>query len=90
MGIDLIVDISFLFTLAVFMAFRLFCFFLVPLSSLFLSFPFSYLVFKIGLEVIKRSCSIQLSIKFLLLIHVKMPTIVGILTCMSRKNSIIC
>ena len=29
------------------------------------------------------SCSTQLSMKFFLLIHVKMPTIVGILTCMS-------
>ena len=80
MGIDLIVDITFLFTLAAFMAIRVSCFFPVPLSSLFLSFPFSYLVFKIGLEVIKRSCSIQLSIKFSLLIHAKMPTIVGTLT----------
>ena len=31
----------------------------------------------------------QLSIKFFLLIHVKMPTIVGILTCMSGKNNIL-
>ena len=42
-----------------------------------------------GLEVIKLfSCSTQLSMKFFPLINVKMPTIVGILTCMSRKNSI--
>ena len=34
-------------------------------------------------------CSTQLSMKFFLLISVKMPTIVGILTFMSRKNSII-
>ena len=32
----------------------------------------------------------QLSMKFFLLISVKMPTIVGILTFMSRKNSILC
>ena len=31
----------------------------------------------------------QLSMKFFLLINVKMPTIVGILTFMSRKNSIL-
>ena len=42
-----------------------------------------------GPEVIKLfSCSTQLSMKFFLLINVKMPTIVGILTFMSRKNSI--
>ena len=35
------------------------------------------------------SCSTQLSMKFFLLINVKMPTIVGILTFMSRKNSIL-
>ena len=35
------------------------------------------------------SCSTQLSMNFFLLINVKMPTIVGILTFMSRKNSIL-
>ena len=41
-----------------------------------------------GLEVIKLfSCSTQLSMKFFQLINVKMPTIVDILTIMSRKNS---
>ena len=40
-------------------------------------------------EVIKKSCSTQLSMKFFLLINVKMPTVVGILTFMSRKNSIL-
>ena len=41
-------------------------------------------------EVIKLfSCSTQLSMKFFLLINVKMPTIVGILTFMSGKNSIL-
>ena len=35
------------------------------------------------------SCSAQLSMKFFLLINVKMPTTVGILTFMSGKNSII-
>ena len=43
-----------------------------------------------GPEVIKLfSCSTQLSMKFFLLIYVKMPVIVGILTFMSRKNSIL-
>ena len=42
-------------------------------------------------EVIKLfSCSTQLSINFFLLINVKMPTIVGILTFMSGKNIILC
>ena len=41
-------------------------------------------------EVIKLfSCSTQFSTKFFLLINVKMPTIVGILTFRSRKNSIL-
>ena len=45
---------------------------------------------KTGPEVIKLfSCSTQLSMKFSPLINVKMPTIVGILTCMSGKNNII-
>ena len=35
------------------------------------------------------SCSAHLSMKFSLLINVKMPTIVGILIFMSRKNSIL-
>ena len=43
-----------------------------------------------GPEVIKKnSCSTQLSMKFFLLINVKMPTIVGILTFVNRKNSIL-
>ena len=42
-----------------------------------------------GPEVIKLiSCSTELSMKFFLLINVKMPTTVGILTLMNRKNSI--
>ena len=41
-----------------------------------------------GPEIIKLfSCSIQLSVKFFLLVNVKMPTIVGISTFMGRKNS---
>ena len=40
--------------------------------------------------IILFSCSTQLSMKFFLLINVKMPTAVGILTFMSRKNSLIC
>ena len=39
-----------------------------------------------GLEVIKL---FELCMKFFLLINVKMPTIVGILTFMSRKNNIL-
>ena len=40
-----------------------------------------------GPEVIKLfSCSAQLRLKFILLINVKMPTIVGILTFMSKIN----
>ena len=43
-----------------------------------------------GPEVIKLfSCSTQLSMNFFLLVNVKMPTIVGILTFMSGKNSIL-
>ena len=41
-----------------------------------------------GLEVINYFlCSTQLSTKFILLINVKMPTIVGILKFMSRINT---
>ena len=41
-----------------------------------------------GTEVIKNvSSSKQLSMEIILLINVKMPTIAGILTLMSRKNS---
>ena len=40
------------------------------------------------LEVIKLfSCSTQLSIKFIMLINVKMPTIVGILIFISMINT---
>ena len=43
-----------------------------------------------GPKVIKLfSCSTQLSMKFFLLINVKMPKIVGILTFMSGKYSIL-
>ena len=41
-----------------------------------------------GSEVIKLfSCSTQLSMKFIMLINVKMPTIVGILTLISMINT---
>ena len=41
-----------------------------------------------GPEAIKLfPCSTQLSMKFILLINVKMPTIVGILTFMSMINT---
>ena len=36
----------------------------------------------------KISCSTQMSMKFFQLINIKMPTVVGILTFMTRKNSI--
>ena len=43
-----------------------------------------------GPEVIKLfPCSTQLNMIFFLLINLKMPTYVGILTFMSRKNSIL-
>ena len=43
-----------------------------------------------GPEVIKLfPWSIQLSMEFFLLKNAKMPTIIGILTFMSRKNSIL-
>ena len=43
-----------------------------------------------GPEIIKLfSCSALVSMKFSLPINVKMPTIVGILTFISRKNSIL-
>ena len=43
----------------------------------------------LGPEVIKLfSCSTQLSTKFILLINVQMPTIVGILTFISRINTL--
>ena len=49
-----------------------------------------YLVQHSGPEVIKLfSCSTQLSMRFILLINVKMPTSVGILTFMGGKNSIL-
>ena len=45
-------------------------------------------LYKTGPEVIKLCpCSTQLSTKFILLINVKMPTIVGILTFISRINT---
>ena len=43
-----------------------------------------------GPKVIEHfSCSTQLSMKIFVLINVEMPTIVGISTFMSRKNSIL-
>ena len=41
-----------------------------------------------GLEIIKLfSCLTELSMKFILLINVKMPAMVGILTFISRINT---
>ena len=52
--------------------------------------PTSHSYIRSGPKFIKKiSCSTQLSMKFFLLINVKMPTIVSILTLMSRKNSIL-
>ena len=51
---------------------------------------FSFLMLSPGPEVIKLfSCSTQLSMNFFLLTNVEMPNIVGILTYMNRKNSIL-
>ena len=44
-------------------------------------------LFNPGTDVIKNSCSAQLSIKFIMLINVKMPTIIGILTFISMINT---
>ena len=45
---------------------------------------------KTGPDVIKLcSCSTQFTMKLFMLINVKMPTTVGILTFMSRKNRIL-
>ena len=41
------------------------------------------------LSILSFSCSTQRSMNFFLLINVKMPTIVGILTFMSGKNNIL-
>ena len=64
--------------------FPFFCFFKVNLCHSFLkncgSWPRGYNFF---------SCSSQLSMKVFLLINVKMPTIVGVSTFMSRKNSVL-
>ena len=41
-----------------------------------------------GLKVLKQfSCSAHLGMKLILLINIKMPTIVGILTFISRMNN---
>ena len=49
---------------------------------------YSILFKRLGPEVIKLfSCSTQLSTKFILVIYVKMPTIVGILTFISMINT---
>ena len=46
-------------------------------------------ILKPGPEAIKNSCSTQPKMKFFLLINVKMPIMVGILTFMSRQTSIL-
>ena len=57
------------------------------LCSYELSMKRSFITSGPGPEVIKLfSCSAQLRLKFILLINVKMPTIVGILTFISRIN----
>ena len=54
------------------------------------SYTFRKVFILSGPEVINLfSCSTQLSMKFFLLINVKMPKNVGILTYMSGKNSIL-
>ena len=54
-----------------------------------LSFPTGRLGWDLVPRLLKISCSTQLSMNYFLLINIKMPTIVGILTLMSRKNSIV-
>ena len=50
----------------------------------------AYFEQRLGPKVIKLfSCSTQLSMNFFLFINVKMPTIVGILTFISKKKSIL-
>ena len=49
--------------------------------------PNSETIVSRGPEVVKMSCSTQLTMNFFLLINIKMPTIVGILTFVSWKNS---
>ena len=45
------------------------------------------IVIRLASKVIKCfSCSIQLSLNFILLVYVKMPTVVGILTFIRRIN----
>ena len=53
-----------------------------------LQLAYTRLIYMPGLEVINMFRA-QLSMNFFLLIIVKMPTIVGILTFMSRKNTIL-
>ena len=50
----------------------------------------TFLLFNLSItsrETLKMSCSTQLSMKIVMLINVKMPTVVGILTCISRINT---
>ena len=57
------------------------CFLCVPMSRL------TYMVSYAGIRVVKLfPCSIQLIMPFILLINVKMPTVVGILTFISRMD----
>ena len=58
-------------------------------KSILWDFDVEFISFSDGPKVIKDfSCSTQLSMKFFLLLNVKMPTVVGILKFMGRKNSI--
>ena len=62
----------------------------MSIAALVFNLQFLALFCSTGSEVInKNPFSTQLRMKFFLLINVKMPTIVGILTFMSRKNSIL-
>ena len=70
------------------------CFLHCLYSTSFLSYqdcqqlPITLFLSRQGPEVIKLfSCSTQLSMKFILLINVKMPTIVGILTFISMIDT---
>ena len=58
------------------------------LKNSFSTFRVSVRILRSGLEVMKfNSCSTQLSMKFIMLINVKMPTNVGILTFISMINT---
>ena len=78
--------LTIIFTWETFHEIRLNCPFLRP-TLLLTMFTYVDSEHRPGPKVIKLfSCSTQLRLKFILLINVKMPSIVGILTFISRIN----